>query len=742
MNLDTIKKFTDALRRIYEKDLAGALDIMLPYLEEHPYVLYSEDVKDIDENFRLMLHYKELGVEDNLRDSMYTGMLDKMKVIVRNIRADYRRRNVDFYKDAYSHSFERKYSFSEKSIRLQLEEFVSDVAMLQLEPEDKRDDMARQIYSEHYSFMQALFCHIVAGDLWTAEQAAAMADTLLSPTIDSADAQLIVSGIMLASMTNFDVNKFNVLVRVYAESQDEPLRQKALIGWALTLTDSTDVEAQRKVLLQVCGREDVVRDLLDLQKQMFFCMNAEKDNDIIQKEIMPTLVKNSDINASRLGLTNREDNLRDILDPGAEDKAMEEVEDKFQKMIEMQRGGADIYFGGFAHMKRFPFFYSLPNWFFPFNINHPDISKARDGLKNNKFLCNLMLTGPFCDSDKYSFALAIGSVLDHLSPDMLEMMNNGTMPPEVAGGMEADSPAYIRRRALQDLYRFSRLYRWHDQIYDPFSKGNALFITNSLLDGTDVQRHLLDIGYFLMQRKEASALSELVVRLEKDTTAAASLFKGVYYMEFANDYAKAKECFQDAYGKEHENIRAIVGLAKSALYTDDLKLAKSLFWELCSIDAQNKSWALELAVACAKMEEYDEASKILFELDFKYPDSANVKRALAWTLMGQGKFEQADKIYNLLISRDGVGDMDYLNAGYCKWGMNDISGAASLFSQFYIKRMNGKIADGTAAYLEMSKSLDAEFANDSLLLQRFSISSVDKMLLKRIAYNKLEENLN
>lgn len=739
MDLGTIKKFTNALRRIYEKDLAGALDIMLPYMDEHPYVLYSEDVKDIDENFRLMLHYKELGVEDNLREGMYAGMLGKMKVIIRNVRADYRRRNVDFYKDAYSHSFERKYSFSEKAVRMRLEEFVSDVAMLQLEPEDKRDSQARQIYSEHYSFIQALFCHIVAGDLWTAEQASAMADVLLSPTVDSADAQMIVSAMMLASMNNFDVNKFDVLVRVYAESQDEPLRQKALIGWALTLTDRTDAEAQRNVLLPVCGRDDVAKDLLDLQKQMFFCMNAEKDNDIIQKEIMPTLVKNSDINASRLGLTGSEDNLKDILDPGAEDKAMEEVEDKFQRMIEMQKGGADIYFGGFSHMKRFPFFYSLPNWFFPFNINHPDISKARDGLKNNKFLCNLMQSGPFCDSDKYSFALAIGSVLDRLSPDMLEMMNNGTMPPDAAGGMEPDSPAYIRRKALQDLYRFSRLYRWHDQIYNPFSRGNALFITNSLFDGTKVQRHLLDVGYFLMQRKEINALSELVVKLDCDTAAKASLFKGAYYMEFAADYAKAKACFQKAYEQEPENMRAIAGLAKSALYAEDLKLSKSLFKELCSIAPDNKSWSLNLAVACAKMEEYDEASKILFELDFKYPDTANVKRALAWTLMGQGKLVQADKVYGWLMERNSEVDMDYLNAGYCKWLMNDISEAASLFFRFYSKRTAGVKTDGADVYLEMSEMLDTEFDNDSPLLKRFGISEVDRMLMKRIAYNKHNE---
>lgn len=736
MEKNDLKLFSGVLKLIYGNDLAGALDIILPYLTLHPYVLYSEDVDNIQKSFRMMLHYKELGVDDEMRGDMYSKMLERLKNILRNMRADYRRRNVDFYKDAVARSGVHKYSFSESAIKFRLEDYVSDLAMLQLEPADKQKEISEKLYLEHFSFLQALFCHIVVDDLWTQEQASDFAEILLSPTIDVADAQFLVSAVMLAAMNNFDINKFSILVRVYSESNNETLRQKALVAWVLSMTDVADVEKQRQLLKPLLDDENVVKELVDMQKQMIFCMNAETDNDIIQRDIMPTLIKNSDISVSRFGLTDNGDNIRDILDPGAEDRAMEEMEDKFQRMQEMQQGGADIYFGGFSHMKRFPFFYSLPNWFFPFNINHPDLAKSREGLRNNKFLNNLMHSGPFCDSDKYSFALAVVSVIDKLPADVLEVMNNGELPNVVGGSADTSQSAYIRRMALQDLYRFFRLYRWHEQIYNPFTKDNSLFITNRLLKGTKVDGHLEELGYFLMSRKKDVALTKLISVLPSEMTVKSALLKGVYSLELSGDYRSAADCFQFAVDKDPENVKAMAGLAKSLFKLGDLSRACSVYKNLCSANPDNKSWALGLAVIYARTEEYEEASKILYELDFKHPGSPNVKRVLAWILMEQAKFEQADKLYKWLLDKEKVEDMDFLNSGYCKCFMNDISDATGLFAEF-CKRRTDDYAHNGLGYSQLSLLLDREFSNDSNLLAKFGVTDVDKMLMKRLAYERL-----
>ena len=86
---------------------------------------------------------------------------------------------------------------------------------------------------------------------------------------------------------------------------------------------------------------------------------------------------------------------------------MEELEASFQKISDMQKRGADIYFGGFSHMKRFSFFYTLCNWFMPFYTEHPQLQHLTQGLLQSNFIKQLMLHGPFCDSDKYSFTLGV-----------------------------------------------------------------------------------------------------------------------------------------------------------------------------------------------------------------------------------------------------------------------------------------------------------------------------------------------
>lgn len=68
----------------------------------------------------------------------------------------------------------------------------------------------------------------------------------------------------------------------------------------------------------------VANEIADLQKQIIFCMNAEQDNNTIQRDIMPELMKNNNLNITRFGITEKEDDpMNDIFDPGASDRAME-----------------------------------------------------------------------------------------------------------------------------------------------------------------------------------------------------------------------------------------------------------------------------------------------------------------------------------------------------------------------------------------------------------------------------------
>ena len=201
---------------------------------------------------------------------------------------------------------------------------------------------------------------------------------LLSPTVDSNDQQLIVAAIMLALMSQFDMVKFRLLTDVYRQSQDEHVRQRALVGWVFSLDRHLiNVFPEQKAIIdEMLQSDEVCQELTELQMQLILTLNAEKDNDIISREIMPDLIKNNSFQITRNGIEEtEEDSLEEILHPDIAEQRMEKLEASMQRIIDMQKQGVDVYFAGFAQMKRYPFFYDISNWFVPFFMQHPDVAQ-------------------------------------------------------------------------------------------------------------------------------------------------------------------------------------------------------------------------------------------------------------------------------------------------------------------------------------------------------------------------------
>ena len=415
------KQIKNIQNELNKGNLGRALSSIRSLINANPQLIYDQELENIENAYRLMLDYMKKGFNDPQRTDIYKSLIIKLYRITSDMYMAYRTQNIQFYTDTARKAM-RKH-FTHENIKSGLENFVTDVAMLSL---DIGAEKSKNIYASHNDFMQALFCHIVVSRQWSQTDADFYEQLILSPTIDTIDAQLLVSALTLATMNNMDARKFETLVNVYINAKDEKLRQKALVGWVFSLPSSTKTLPQIKAITEnVLKDKSVAIELADLQKQMVFCLNAEQDTDKIKRDIMPDIIKNNNLNITRFGITEKEeDPMADIFDPGASDKAMEKMEESFQKMMNMQKAGSDIYFGGFSQMKRFPFFYNVANWFYPFYLEHPDISTTVENFKGTPLLVNILNDGPFCDSDKYSFTLAISSVIQHLPDNMKELFNS------------------------------------------------------------------------------------------------------------------------------------------------------------------------------------------------------------------------------------------------------------------------------------------------------------------------------
>lgn len=701
--------------------------------------------EDVKNDYRLMQDAMMRGLRDDKIDEVYADIMRKVYGAGLDVFIEEKVKKYSSF--AYARVSAQQTEAHPDAVRTVLEAYVQDMAMMAFEPENTRKAKMEKLTADHHAYMKQLFNALLVAPMWNDRRAADFADLLLSPTIDRDDALLLVSAVMLATMNVNDPYKWDMLAEVYVRATDKVLKMRALVGWVLSLPYDPRgprlfpfVQERIKAML---ADKTTLKQLLDMQMQMLFCCNADADNEEIQRNIMPTLIKNTNLQMTRLGIVEKEDDpMKDIMDPNAAERDMEEMERKYRKMMDMQKQGSDIYFGGFSRMKTFPFFNDLCNWFAPFNAAHPALGAARERLAGSTFLNNLMENGPFCDSDKYSFALAIAQIMDRMPDNVKEMLNSdATLGPTVSKE-EQENPAYICRSYLQSLYRFFRLYRSKRDFLNPFildeledNDGNALFMSYKLLACPEMEENAVALCGFLLKRKMMRELMSMAICFKSSQNPRLVRFLALVPMTDGK-WQEAYDLFASVSEDQHteESLR---GMAHCCMSLKRFGEAVAIYRRLLAMHPDSFSYQLNLAVCLMSSDAFsscgdaassscgdassscgdassscgdvasscdasscgaasslggkvearpnkvvEEGTKLLYKLDYEHPNNANVRRVLAWCMMLQGNFDKAIDIYTRLLSQPDAVSADRLNAAYAHWLSRNVARAVALLREY------------------------------------------------------------
>lgn len=688
------KIFNDITEQVMNRRLGKAISMLENHLLMNGGQADMEPLRNLKNDYQLMADYWRKGFPDDQRETLYNQLLRRLYVVTTNVAIHDRIRNSSFISASYNRARRAHEDWSVTALRQTLENYVSDMAMVSLEPEHVRQRKKDELCNAHQRMMSDLFDYIWTSRLWSDSLADAFEDMLLSPTLDVLDQQLMVSAITLSAMNAFCINKFRVLVKVYRQAVDECLRQRALVGWVFCADDSVVrlYPEMQTMIGDLLKDENVCTELTELQMQMQFCMSAEEDQKTIQNEIIPDLMRGNNLTFNRMGLEEMEDDpLEDILHPDAAEMKMERMEESMHRMMDMQKKGSDIYFAGFSQMKRFSFFSDVSNWFVPFYTDHPGISHIWNRSKAQRLLHTVMKLGAFCDSDKYSFALAFDQVLERLPKQMLAMIEKGeAMPMPVGGEVSGDEqrkPAFIRRLYLQNLYRFFRLFPQRSDFTDPFSPLGSVFFSKKLFHGTPLEQRMVEVASFLAKRYQHTAAVGVLSNVGSDHyDLGYHLLMGSLRMrrEDALFYSPidAMENYQEALKLDAANQRALMGYARACFVSEDYEQALEAYEQLLQQNPDHQGAQLNAAVCLTNLGRTEEAQKLLYKLNYLAPDDVAVMRVLAWTQTLGGKYEQAAKFYDKLLAIDKPQSSDMLNYGYCLWFSGDLNSAVSMFRQF------------------------------------------------------------
>lgn len=719
MNVDEI--LSSAINNLMDKRLDVAIELLEQLYVQRPTLIGHSELEAVKNDYQLMVDYMERGFTDDKRASLYLSLLQRLYRVAADLEISWRCKNVIVYVDAFRIS--DHLNTSHDFIRSVLESFVSDVAMLSLLPESERTEKAKDLYDRHQVFVNRLFNTLWTSCQWSDDDSEFYAGLMLSPMVDVVDQQLLVSAVTLGAMNQFDINKFKALTTVYQQSTDERVRQRALVGWVLSVFEGMDIfPEQDKIIRKLCENKDTIRELYALQIQFFYSQDTEKDNEKLQRDIMPYLVDGSNITIGRLGIVEKEeDSLENILNQDAEDKRMEQMEEKVRKMMEMQKQGSDIYFGGFRQMKRFPFFNDLANWFTPFYIDHPALRTTIERIGQPNILQTITNQGNFCESDKYSLAFAMESIINQIPGNIKEMMGSEGVFEPMGTTLDKSNPTYICRAYIQDLYRFFRLYRSSNELINPFIDNHKssfvadtfFFVYKSFI-GTGLDEYKMRLALYLYKHKNMDKLVELMSTFHVED-ANYNILMGYINLYFGKPDV-AYQIFNMVLQEDTENQWALKGMARAAMDCEDYDTAEHTYSQLLRLEPDNINYAVKRCVTLLKTERYAEAREELFRLDYQYPDNMNVKRVFAWTMLLDKSLDKASQLYDRILADAPMAE-DYLNSGYCWWAKGNIGQAKNSFQ----------------AWITMTKGnkdrLLEEIRNDQKVLDLYGITEIDCLLM-------------
>lgn len=671
----------------------------------------NDDLKSINDSYELMLKSTQLGMVDPSLEDTYNHLLLSVYKLYARTKWHIRKTQNQFG----ASRFGREPKINAEYCNTRLEMALAD------------DLVDAHNISEHQALRDDLFNSLINQELWDENTAQIIENIVFSETIDIKDKQLIIAATTLSATGTFDFRKVKMLANIYLNSDSCKLKQMALVGWVMGLDPSMNsmFPEQEDLVCSLLSNNLVQDDLASLQLQMIFCLNASRDHETIQKEILPDLKQSFNMPNIDIKVLEDPDDIEDFLERYEHEERLEKLQDNVERMFDMQKQGSDIYFGGFAAMKNYPFFRTLSNWFCPFYAEHPELASIYNNDENDRVISNLLAAVPFCDSDKYSFALSIQLVLKSIPKNVLSMLGQGEV--KAFSDMYPLPPEALElRNYLQNLYRFFRICPMNSKFVDIFAPEKALFICNPFFLQTKFAEKTTMVAKLLYKKH----LDKYFDYLFENTSCMSNdflSFVGNNFLDHEN-YDSAITVFEEILEKNPNSKNALKGLGKCYFHEADYANALKMYSRLCDMTQGNKKYELNKYICMLYTEDYPEALKQISRLNYEMPNDKSILSALGWAYIVDHHPEMAIKKYEEVLTCEEAGPLEHFYTAIAYFCNGDINIALEHFCHYFQ-------SDDNFDYIKEIIHNEVE-----LISEMYEITELKEFLITDLIIRKLNEN--
>ena len=159
--MDTHQSLKEVLGHLEARNLSAAINGLESFLSVHPNQINSDRLHAVRTDYQLMADYWKRGFKDPQLPALYQSLLQRLYVLCANISRSYAIGHNSFLSSIYLRQHMSARDWSPQNIREELETFVSDVAILELESPQQRETKQRELYRQHQHDMNVLFDQIL-----------------------------------------------------------------------------------------------------------------------------------------------------------------------------------------------------------------------------------------------------------------------------------------------------------------------------------------------------------------------------------------------------------------------------------------------------------------------------------------------------------------------------------------------------------------------------------------------------
>ena len=644
---------------------------------------------DLETSYRYMIQYMLDGVEDPGREHVYKRLIAQTYSITDTICE----------KMLIGNSSMRYYT-TKRAIRTSgrsmaqtftlLDNAINELSLCELIPDNKAT-LSRRKQVEQYAV--EMFNHVWTNYPAEAEDLATIQEALQPHHLPAPIAALITSALTLNIIHRFDATKIDILIDTYQHSDNQESQVRAICAILIALTRHggrlQHYDNLRSRISLLFDTPAFIADTRNIIFQFIRSRDTEKISRKLTEEILPKMMK---ISPSLYKKIKEDDALLDIesLEHNPEWQELLDqsgITNNLMELNDLQMQGADVFMSTFAHLKGFPFFNDISNWFIPFVTNHTDVINALGEEDWGKKLADILKSSAFlCNSDKYSFCLSLSQAPESQRKMMASQFRAENMHIQEEDKTELHRESKVREnisnRYIQDLYRFYKLYPGRNEFYDIFTLPIKQLLHVDTFSHTLLDDTLLKIlgEYFFKNGNYTDAAYIFDILTAHNFTNNELYEKNGFCYQSLGEYEEALELYLKADLIKPNNVWTLRHIAICYRNLKQTEKAIEYFLRAGQIDPDNISINLNIGHCYLEQKQYEKALNYYFKVEFLDSKGTKARRPIAWCSFLSGKSKQAWGYYEKILI-DKPNSLDYLNAAHVQLSLGNKHQAIALYLQ-------------------------------------------------------------